>query len=143
MPIRFSCPKCHRQLRTARRKSGTRVVCPRCEDTITVPTDPGTAEIAQVVHSGTARASARPAAVVSKADDGPLFEREDFERLLEPAVKKAVGDLAPTSEPLPVSATQVRDEGITIGRGAIAALVVLMVVLLALAFVTGYLVGTR
>jgi hypothetical protein len=158
MPIRFRCPTCNRQLSTARRKAGTQVVCPRCEETITVPdadlADPGTAEVpqsVQVVQAGTAKlprnngrpATARPAAVAPKpGDSGPLFEREDFERLLEPAVRKAGEESAVRpSTPLPMALTP--EEGVTISRGAVVSLAVLMVVLLAMAFATGYLVGTQ
>jgi hypothetical protein len=154
MPIRFRCPTCNRQLSTARRKVGTQVVCPRCEDTITVPEadlcDPRTAEAPQAVRAGTAKpprvngrpATTRPAAVAPKpGDSGPLFEREDFERLLEPAVRKASEEaVAKPSTPLPVALTP--EEGVTISRGAVVSLAVLMVVLLAMAFATGYLVGT-
>jgi hypothetical protein len=154
MPIRFRCPTCNRQLSTARRKAGTPVVCPRCEDTITVPeadlADQKTAAAPQAVRAGAARpprvnglsATARPAAVAPKpGDSGPLFEREDFERLLEPAVRKASEDAATKpGTPLPVALTP--EEGVTISRGAVVSLAVLMVVLLAMAFATGYLVGT-
>lgn len=154
MPIRFRCPTCNRQLSTARRKAGTQVVCPRCEDEITVPdadlADPDTAEAPQAVQVGTVRpprvngrpATARPAAVVPKSgDSGPLFEREDFEQLLGPAVRNASEDAAKPG-PVQASAAPTPDEGITISRGAIVSLAVLMVVLLAMAFATGYLVGT-
>ena len=158
MPIRFRCPTCNRQLSTARRKAGSQVVCPRCEDEITVPdadlADPGTAEVsrsAQAVQAGIAKpprvngrpATARTAAVAPKpGDSGPLFEREDFERLLEPAVRKASEETAARpGTPLPVALTP--EEGVTISRGAVVSLAVLMVVLLAMAFATGYLVGTQ
>jgi hypothetical protein len=152
MPIRFRCPTCNRQLSTARRKAGTQVVCPRCEDAITVPdadlADPRTAEAPQAARAGTATprvngrpATARPAVVAPKpGDSGPLFEREDFERLLEPAIRKASEEAAKPSTPLPVALTP--EDGVTISRGAVASLAVLMVVLLAMAFATGYLVGT-
>ena len=73
---------------------------------------------------------------------GPLFEREDFERLLEPAIRKANEDAA--TKPVPQASPLVPvEDGITISRGAVASLAVLMVVLLAMAFATGYLVGTQ
>ena len=156
MPIRFRCPTCNRQLSTARRKAGTQVVCPRCEDEICVPdadlADPGTAEVAQpaeVAQAGAARlprangrpATARPVVAPNPGDSGPLFEREDFERLLEPAVQKARDDATkPAPQPPPPTPAE---DGVTISRGAVASLAVLMVVLLAMAFVTGYLVGTQ
>ncbi|HET6575326.1 MAG TPA: hypothetical protein VFG68_17095 [Fimbriiglobus sp.] len=157
MPIRFRCPTCNRQLSTARRKAGTQVVCPRCEDEITVPdadlADPGTAEVSQpveAVQSGTTMpprvnghpATTRPVVVAPKpGDSGPLFEQEDFERFLEPTVRTAGEEAAKTSPLLPMALTP--EDGVTISRGAVASLAVLMVVLLAMAFATGYLVGTQ
>lgn len=151
MPIRFRCPTYNRQLSTARRKAGTQVVCPRCESAITVPeadrADPdtaGAARPASAVRAATARpprVNGRPAAVAPKpGDSGPLFEREDFERLLEPAIRKAGEEM---SKPVPnqLPATPPLEDGITISRGAVVSLAVLMVVLLAMAFATGYLVG--
>jgi len=136
MPIRFRCPTCDRQLSIARRKVGTQVHCPRCEGEITVPdvdlADLRTTEASVAVQAGSVGqrvngrpATVRPAAVVVKpGDSGPLFEEA-----LRPAPQQL-----PSSPPL--------EEGIAISRGAVVSLAVLMVVLLAMAFATGYLVGT-
>jgi hypothetical protein len=157
MPIRFRCPTCDRLLSTARRKAGTRVVCPRCEDEVTVPdadlADAGTAadEPVGAVPAAPAtpvREARRPATPRPKmpapqpGDSGPLFERTDIERLLGPVVAKPDGAAAAKPAPAPLPATAI-EEGITIGRGAAVVLAVLMVVLLALAFATGYLVGSK
>jgi hypothetical protein len=157
MPIRFRCPTCNRELSTARRKAGTRVVCPRCEDTITVPdadlADPGTAVVAQtieVVQAGPKRTnrsnsksiSSRPIRSTPKVgDSSPLFESDDFERLLEPTIRSTSHDPSPVFIPQHSSQAAIEDS-ITVSRGAIVSLVVLMAVLLAMAFATGYLVGT-
>jgi hypothetical protein len=78
---------------------------------------------------------------VKPGDSGPLFEREDFESLLTPAVRNAGEEaLRPAPQQLPSSPPL--EEGIAISRGAVVSLAVLMVVLLAMAFATGYLVGT-
>ncbi len=158
MPIRFRCPTCDRLLSTARRKAGTRVVCPRCEDEVTVPdadlADASTAaadESAGAVPAAPAapvREARRPATLRPKVpapkpgDSGPLFERTDIERLLGPVVAKPDGAAAAKPAPAPLPAAAI-EEGITIGRGAAVVLAVLMVVLLALAFATGYLVGSK
>jgi hypothetical protein len=158
MPIRFRCPTCDRLLSTARRKAGTRVVCPRCEDEVTVPdadlADGGTeeadgsAEAVRVepevpVRQARRPATARPALPAPKpGDSGPLFERPDFERLLGQEVKQAEAAAAAKPAPAPPVALPAED-GITISRGAAVMLAVLMVVLLALAFATGYLVGSK
>jgi hypothetical protein len=157
MPIRFRCPTCDRLLSTARRKAGTRVVCPRCEDEVTVPdadladagtADNGLAEVVPVepevpVRQARRPATARPALPAPKPEDGgPLFERPDFEKLLGQDVKKAEVAAAAkpaTTPPVALSA----EDGITVSRGAAVMLAVLMVVLLALAFATGYLVGSK
>jgi DNA-directed RNA polymerase subunit RPC12/RpoP len=161
MPIRFRCTTCNRLLSTARRKAGKRVVCPQCEGEIIVPdadlADAGTAEVeresaepANVAVTQGARltrihTTPRSTAVAAKpGDSGPLFERPDFERLLETAVNKT-DEVAPTPKPTSPPQTLLftpDEEGITISRGAAVVLVVLMVVLLALAFGTGYLIGS-
>ena len=92
----------------------------------------------------------------SGGDDSPLFERSDFEQLLEPAARKAVAangakGLAGTGQPAapvqpdaPVAMTaQVSDDdGLTITRGGAAMLAVMIAVLLALAFATGFLISS-
>lgn len=37
MPVRFRCPHCNRLLGIARRKAGTQVNCPQCDQILTVP----------------------------------------------------------------------------------------------------------
>src|SRR5579885_798883 len=139
MPIRFRCPTCDGLLSTARRKAGTRVVCPKCEDEIPVPevdladeADSEEANVEPVADEPTARpAAVKPAKVTKSAAaaprSGPLFEREDFEKLLEPAVKQAtIEEAAPAPAkpaPLPLPTTSA-DDGITISRGAAAILAV-------------------
>ena len=44
MTIEFSCPECHKVLRTADDKAGLRAKCPGCGATITVPDSGGSAE---------------------------------------------------------------------------------------------------
>lgn len=99
MPIQFRCPACDRLLGIARRKAGTVVACPRCGVEVRVPLLAGVA----VEPAGAANGdvpviqplppvkSKKPKAAKPPAELEalPLFERPDFESLLNPAVKQA------------------------------------------------------
>jgi phage FluMu protein Com len=65
MPIRFRCAYCNQLLGIARRKAGTVVRCPTCSGQVVVPT----------VKNGSDEKS-------PQAGDLPVFERSDFEDLL-------------------------------------------------------------
>ncbi|MFZ5832787.1 MAG: hypothetical protein ACOY3P_22095, partial [Planctomycetota bacterium] len=39
MALRFRCPHCQQLLKIARRKAGTQIQCPRCDESLTVPTE--------------------------------------------------------------------------------------------------------
>jgi phage FluMu protein Com len=166
MPIRFRCEFCKQLLGIARRKAGSTVRCPTCQNEVMVPARdaeflpepeeapgsvPGT-----VPTPGTAPES--PAA-------GALFERDDFEAILEGAVSQepsrsvaAASVQAPVSPgrvPLPPPA--VRDlkgwpsspsgpgppplPGLVLTQTRATVLTVAVVVLLAVSFVLGLLVG--
>jgi phage FluMu protein Com len=69
MPIRFRCVYCDKLLGIARRKAGAVVNCPQCGQPLIVPTP-----------------EAEPAAVtspVAPSAPGKLFERDDFEAILQ------------------------------------------------------------
>ncbi|MBL8865491.1 MAG: hypothetical protein KF873_09370 [Gemmataceae bacterium] len=107
MPIQFRCPSCDRMLGIAKRKAGTSVKCPRCAADVRVPALAGMAvETNGPVGAAPAIPKApkeaisatAPSAVVTaprsapaerKVDSMPLFERPDFESLLNPALEKA------------------------------------------------------
>lgn len=86
--------------------------------------------------------------------DAPLFERSDFEALLNPALEKAkIGEPKPLplgttekviAKAIPISPTGMPEDsqGIFLSRGALTMMVVMGLVLLALAFAAGYLVGS-
>ena len=113
MPIQFRCPSCDRMLGIAKRKAGTSVKCPRCAADVRVPALAGMAVETngpvgaapaipkEVKTSGTAPstvvAAKRSSLPERKIDSLPLFERPDFESLLNPALEKA--------KPVPVAPT--------------------------------------
>lgn len=160
MPIRFRCPMCDGLLSIARRKAGSQVVCPRCEFDVTVPdADPavggGTAGSEAGNGSGLKLAdwvpppdkpapTARPelAAKVRRPATQPLFEK-DLAELLDPPEGAPAADRAgpPQTAPTPAPPLPTED-GITVSRGTAVVLVVLVAVLLAMAFVTGYLAAS-
>jgi hypothetical protein len=72
MPIRFACPNCKQKLSVSSRKAGTKADCPRCKQSITIPTPPAPA----------------PAAAAKEEED------------LEPS--SAAADEAPPPEPAPL-----------------------------------------
>jgi hypothetical protein len=150
-------------LSIARRKSGTTVACPTCRWPVLVPSadDPGELKTEALTGSGgngvAVRAKAAPpkpksvppavappppaaAPAPSPVDleNLPLFERDDFVRMLEPPSREA--DPEPTkpepSKPAPPT-------GILILPSTATVLVAAVVVLLALAFAAGFLVGSR
>ncbi len=84
MPIRFRCPHCQQLLGIARRKAGTKVECPTCRTTLLVPgTDQADVPaLPPAAQSGTApRLPAPPPPAVEE----PLFERSDFEQVFAPS----------------------------------------------------------
>ena len=101
-----------------------------------------------------AAAGGRPA---RDKGDPPLFERSDFEALLNPALHKAkpgetaeapvVVAPAPAANPAPAETLRqglpVADDGVYVSRSTAVMLGGLGLVLLALAFAAGYLVGAR
>jgi len=110
MPIKFRCVYCEQLLGIARRKAGTVVKCPNCEGQLIVPTpDPADemieekddredlTEPAPQKETVSPKKVALPAA--KSADDtagGMLFERDNFDELLKPAIEKK-----PTPKPAP------------------------------------------
>jgi phage FluMu protein Com len=149
MPIRFRCHACNQLLGIARRKAGMQVKCPTCRTEVTVPK---TDEVER---------EEEPAAAAPE----PLFERDDFEAMLnEPAgtsaSRAAAAPPAPVfvppqpaaaqrfyeSEPYaPPSASASRRNpppvGILISPARATVLTVAVILLLALAFGAGLLVG--
>jgi phage FluMu protein Com len=86
MPIRFRCEHCQQLLGIARRKAGTRVECPTCHALVLVPFSD---QEEPAAASPPLRASADgPQAPVDRpgppgAPEEPLFERSDFDQLLQ------------------------------------------------------------
>jgi hypothetical protein len=80
MPIRFRCVYCDKLLGIAKRKAGAVVNCPQCGQPLIVPTPEPEPE-PQVTA-----APSRPAAPAGPEVPVPdrLFERDDFDVLLEP-----------------------------------------------------------
>jgi phage FluMu protein Com len=108
MPIRFRCVYCNQLLGIARRKAGTVVRCPHCSEQLIVPspTDAGVtdepdlnepkADLAPapaLAPKPVAAPAVKPMGAVAVAPApangaGPrLFERSDFEDLLQPIAK--------------------------------------------------------
>jgi len=76
MAIRFRCEHCHQLLGIARRKAGSRVECPTCHARLLVPlTDTGTTAPAP-------------------AGQEPLFERSDFDKVLQVPADEAPSVIA-------------------------------------------------
>jgi phage FluMu protein Com len=152
MPIRFRCRHCHQLMGIARRKAGTEVQCPTCRQNVVVP---GEDEVPSVV-APQADPSARPGEPAA----APLFERSDFDdvlrhsegssRVIRPIPKNGSGVRhrhdaaqsvgAPPSQPSLPPGT-VPPNGIFLSSGRATILAVVGIVLLALAFGAGLLVG--
>ncbi len=155
MPIKFRCAYCNQLMGIARRKAGTVVKCPTCNGQVVVPA--GDASTAQ---AGTS--AEHPAANV-------LFERQDFDQLFGPAggeprqVKESSvpKKLAEPDAPAPVTVGEsplsldvdlvpapttppraVRPPGIHLSPLAALLCGLFILILLAVAFLIGYFVGT-
>ena len=143
MPIHFRCTSCDRMLSIARRKAGQQVSCPKCGKSVSVPAVAGVA-----VNSD-------PHAQAANLQGMPLFERSDFEELLNPALKaakKAEPSVAvkETSQPHPVLAEMLISkegsgemevmevDGIVISRSRMTILAIVIALLLAVSFAVGY-----
>jgi hypothetical protein len=151
MPIRFRCQHCRQLLGIARRKAGTQVECPTCLRSLTVPTqdDPDLAP-----DGGVDRPPESPpvAAPPGKRD---LFERSDFDIEMPKAVPRPAALPAPASAPLAPApsaepgklsasnapAPSSGPPGIVLTPTQATVLTVTAILLLAVAFGAGLLVG--
>lgn len=137
MPIRFRCHHCNQLMGIARRKAGSPVRCPTCHADLVVP-------VAE-------EESPPPPA----ADPAPLvFERSDFEAFLESPVRQPAPP--PAEAPPPPAASPYESQrlesltperkiapppGLILSPTQATWLTVVAILLLALAFGAGLLVG--
>ena len=162
MPIRFRCVYCDKLLGISRRKAGAVVDCPHCREKLIVPTPVGD-EADEPAQIGTTEEPP----LGGTAEAGPqLFERSDFEALLqpEPTYRSSEASLAAPPAPLrtlhappPIALDPIPLErasgsryapvrsniqpGIVISPARATWLSVAAVLLLAIAFGAGILVG--
>lgn len=154
MPIRFRCEHCTQLLGIARRKSGQFVRCPTCAREIRVPvTDE---------PSLPADPSAPPPLPIPVPETPPgLFERDDFDALLQNNVSMARGKSGAVSTPPPAARPQppaapaasnswqpnaapaqvTPVSGVILTSGRATVLTVVVILMLAIAFAGGVLVG--
>lgn len=145
MPIRFRCRHCNQLMGIARRKAGMTVACPTCHAQVVVP--PSDSEAA---------ADPPPPQPIGDAP-APLFERSDFEAFLQnPIADKPAPPLPPpppppspfamefpsspaiSTPPGPVSA---HPPGLLLSPMQATWLTVVVILLVALAFGAGLLIG--
>jgi len=161
MPIRFRCVYCDKLLGIARRKAGSVVNCPQCRQPLIVPTPEPEPE--------PTAASAGPSG--PPPVPGKLFERDDFDELLQGGAtirapddsrrrKKSKTYRLPAQAPLPPKPFPVERSlpapsllpaqqpiptaqpvGIVLTTGRLVLLVVLVLILIGLAFGGGIVVG--
>jgi hypothetical protein len=154
MPIRFRCPHCDQLLGIARRKAGAQVRCPSCRRDVAVPADD---------EPSLPEAVALPPPVVAPPAPPPLFERDDFDQLLHGSVGpsslaepprsrgSAVRTPVPAPRPIPPPVAQPAEwspgqepmppGGVLLTPARVTVLTVVMILLLALAFALGLVVG--
>lgn len=147
MPIRFRCRYCNQLMGIARRKAGMTVHCPTCHAQVVVP-------------QPDAEAPPEPTAEQPIGDvPAPLFERSDFEAFLQnqaaepaaaappappaPLPSSPFATIVPPSPPAPTpsSAPRVRSPGLVLSPTQATWLTVVVILLVALAFGAGLLVG--
>ncbi|MFO0821589.1 MAG: hypothetical protein U0792_00350 [Gemmataceae bacterium] len=154
VPIHFRCPDCKKRLGIARRKAGTITICPHCSEFVTVPLESEGAsgapepvdldEIDDLINEGEAARPASPSGPVAPPSIGPNVE-------LIPTVKslQAVPRPQPVATPQPpsrehdVPTTGNRSGQVVVSFRQALLLVVLGATLLFVAFVSGYMVGTK
>jgi hypothetical protein len=124
MPIRFSCPHCHQKLKASEDKAGRRIACPKCKTKLTIPS----AEAAAQVTSSTA-------AVDESAVD-PFAELVVYD---EPVVYETE---APKDEG-PRGTADFNRHLVSISRRLIYLHAVLLLLLAAVGFAAGYVIGLR
>jgi hypothetical protein len=154
MPIRFRCASCNQLLGIARRKAGTIVHCPTCNSAVTVP-----------MASQEDVPSPEPPAAIPEPEPAPapaapaLLERSDFEDYLHDAVPAPppapapaprpatnpfdLGQLqaVPVPPPLPPPRPAPAPDGIVLSPARATVLTVAMILLLAVAFGAGLVIG--
>jgi hypothetical protein len=148
MPIKFRCPLCEGMLSIARRKAGSQVVCPRCGDEVTVPD----ADLAAGDFDAEESDSVEVVAKVETGGNGapkkaepPLFKPGELDRLLGTSETLPPAPVVPKPPSVPVMPEMIAppaEDGVLLSRGTLVVLVILVVVLIALAFATGYLIGS-
>lgn len=90
MPIRFRCVYCDKLLGIATRKAGTVVNCPQCGQPLIVPTPEAEPEKATAPSNPSQFQATMPPTAPSK-----LFERDDFDVVLQSDVTVAATESAP------------------------------------------------
>lgn len=149
MPIRFRCRYCNQLMGIARRKAGMTVKCPSCHAQVVVPQADAEAEPGPV-----------PPPVPPPGDvPAPLFERSDFEEFLQnPTVEKPVAPPIPSPPPppspfavmdlpsspgigIPSATPRAAQPGLLLSPAQATWLTVGVIMLVALAFGAGLLVG--
>jgi hypothetical protein len=170
MPIRFRCSHCHQLLGIARRKSGQLVHCPTCNASLLVPaTDELPAMPDELRPSSDpaapAAAPADPPGLFERDDfdallrfsvSGPVEPRKSAAGSVHtppPATRNPPVESAPPPplpmpqafnvEPFPVARTQaaLTTPGIILSPGRATVLTVVVILLLAVAFGAGLIVG--
>lgn len=143
MPIRFRCQYCNQLLGIARRKAGTNVRCPTCQNDVGVPFEDqpddsheqslepefGPAD-APTYQAPSAQSPLNQSREPSPVDPPGVFDRDDFDNLLNqnvsiiaPAARSGVRAAAPAAanRPAPIAASSpspVTPEEPTIGKKA-------------------------
>lgn len=162
MPIQFACDHCGGTLSIAKRKAYSLIDCPKCGCKQVVPAESrgnGTAKKVAVAAQSSVKTPDRSTAV----KDLPLFERDDFENLLDPA-KNRLPDSGTkpksvetvTAVPVPVAPADPnrelhdlaagvelmdRDGRISLHRNHLILAAVLVLVLIGLSFTLGFIVA--
>ena len=153
MPIRFRCQHCHQLMGIARRKAGSEVQCPTCRHSVVVPPED------EVPDAPQPRAVAKSAEQASATGAAPLFERSDFDDVLRgpeaqpsPRIARPVpknGASAPRGlesapaigAPASLPSAMIPSSGIFLSSNRATILAVAGIILLAVAFGAGLLVG--
>ncbi|MGL6072753.1 MAG: hypothetical protein ACRC8S_01200 [Fimbriiglobus sp.] len=138
MPVRFRCPNCETLLSIAKRKAGTEIVCPKCQDEVLVPS-PDMPNSEPEIDLADEEATTAPE---TSRKNGSMTTSVLTKKQESNGSKSDSSSIKPVviTEPVDVPVVPTED-GMYLGKGTVAILAVLAIILVAMAFATGYLMG--
>ena len=132
MPIQFQCPSCNRRLQVGSKKASQSVECPECATDVVVPT------LAEAATVSAMMASVNVEPTENGLPDFSSIDQFDFDRGAPSSAARSETSIRDARQVDGISADRSRFK---MSRGAICALVLLLLVTVLIGFAAGLLVG--